>query len=72
MRRLRFLLAATFFVAPVIAGCDSGLKEGMDTTKPADAQPASLKREMEKNAKRMQLPKSKPKMTPSAPAEKPK
>ncbi|MFI5455372.1 MAG: hypothetical protein ACHRXM_07955 [Isosphaerales bacterium] len=71
MRRFRFLLAATFLVAPVIAGCDSGLKEEMatDTSNPT---PPALKNEMQKNAKNMVMPKGKPKAAPAAPAEAPK
>jgi len=73
MRRFRFLLAATFLVAPMIAGCDSGLKEEMATgTTPSSAQPSNLKEEMKRNANKMVMPKGKPKAAPSAPAEAPK
>jgi len=72
MRRLRFLLAATFFVAPAIAGCDSGLKEGISPeASTASPQPDALKNEMRKNADKMRAT-GKPKMAPSPPAEKPK
>jgi hypothetical protein len=61
MKRFRILVTSGF-VAAVIVGCDSGLKEGVSTEPPpASGQTPDFKAEQQKNAGNMMLKNARPK-----------
>lgn len=69
MKRFGIGLAAVF-LASVIAGCDSGIKEG-PSNEPATptGQPPGFREMMEKDAKNMQLKGARPQNAPSGKSE---